>query len=81
MSDVLLLTTTHEHINVGRPTKTYIQQFSVDTGCSLEDLIGTDDERESSESVPSARFDDHHIVKFVKALDVYEIVLHKLKWL
>ena len=36
------------HANVGWPVKTYIYQFRVDTGCSLEDLprlIGTDGER------------------------------------
>ena len=29
---------TNRHANVGRPSRTYIQQRCTDTGCSLEDL-------------------------------------------
>ena len=37
-SNVIIWTTTHDHTNVGKPAKTYIHQFSADTGCHLEDL-------------------------------------------
>ena len=38
--DVLLWTPPHERANVGRPTRTYLQQLCADTGCSLEELPG-----------------------------------------
>ena len=36
----------HIHASVGHPSRTYLQQFCMDTGCSLEDLPGVMD-RES----------------------------------
>ena len=36
ISGVLLCTSSHRHASVGRPTRTYLQQLSMDTGCSLE---------------------------------------------
>ena len=36
ISNILLLTPS----KVGRPARTYIQQFCANTGCSLEDLLG-----------------------------------------
>ena len=41
-SDVLLWTATHGYSGVGRQTKTYIHQPSVDTGGSLGDLANRD---------------------------------------
>ena len=38
ISDVLLWTPTYGRAKAGRPARTYIQQLSEDTGCSLEDL-------------------------------------------
>ena len=38
ISDVLLWKPAHGHASVGRPTKTYIDQLCVDTGCCIEDL-------------------------------------------
>ena len=38
ISDVLLWTPSHGRAKAGRPTRTNIQQFCADTGCSLEEL-------------------------------------------
>ena len=38
ISDVLLWTPSHGRAKAWRPTRTYIQQLCVDTGCSPEDL-------------------------------------------
>ena len=38
VSDVLLWTPLHGCANVGQPTRTYLQQLCMDTGCSLKDL-------------------------------------------
>ena len=40
MRDVLLWMPSREQAWVGWPTKTYLQQLCMDTGCSLEDLSG-----------------------------------------
>ena len=32
--------------SVGRPARTYLQQLCTDTGCSLEDLLETMDDRD-----------------------------------
>ena len=54
---------THRHTSVGGPTKTYIHQFCVETGCCQKDLeqwlIVTNSERVSRESVLSIYFDDN----------------------
>ena len=44
ISDVLIWTLSHEH--VGRPTRTYLQHLCTDTGCILEDLKETKDDRD-----------------------------------
>ena len=36
----------HERVSVERPTRTYLQQLSLDTGCSLEDQPEVRDDRE-----------------------------------
>ena len=46
ISDVLLWTPSHGRAKAGRPARTYIQQLSVDTGCSPEDLLKAIDDRE-----------------------------------
>ena len=38
ISDVFLWTSSHGRTKAGQPAKTYIQQLSADTGCSLEYL-------------------------------------------
>ena len=40
ISNVLLWTPSHRRAKVGWPARTYIQQLSADTGCSLEDIPG-----------------------------------------
>ena len=45
ISDILLWTPSHGRTKVGRPARTYIQQLSADTGCSLKDLQGAMDVR------------------------------------
>ena len=55
-SDVFLWNPTHWYNSVGSPTKSYIHQFSADTGCRLENLqwvmsIETAHKRVSMESV------------------------------
>ena len=44
ISDILPWTPSHGRAKAGRPTRTYIQQFYADTGCSLEDLLGAMDD-------------------------------------
>ena len=44
--DILLWTLSLWRAKAGRPAKTYIQQFCVDTGCNLEDLPGAMDDRD-----------------------------------
>ena len=43
---VLLWTPTPGHTSIGRPAKTYIHQHCADTGCSLEDLPGSMDDKD-----------------------------------
>ena len=43
--DVLLWTTSHGRVKVGRLARTYLQQLCADTGCCLEDLPGVMDDR------------------------------------
>ena len=64
ISDVLLSTPIYGRGKTGRPPRTYIQQLSEDTGCSLEDLPELMNDREewwergSGISVLAARHDD-----------------------
>ena len=44
--DVLLWTPSHRHASVDQPIRTYLQQFCVNTGYSLEDLLGAMDDRD-----------------------------------
>ena len=44
--DVLLWTPSYGQAKAGRPARTYIQQLCEDTGCSLEDLPETMNDRE-----------------------------------
>ena len=46
ISDILLWTPSHGWAKAGWPARTYIQQLSADTECSLEDLPGTMDDRD-----------------------------------
>ena len=46
ISDILLWTLSHGREKAGRPSRTYIQQLCVDTGCSLEDVPEAMDDRE-----------------------------------
>ena len=46
MNSFLQLTSSHGCVSVGRLRRTYIQQFSMDTGCRLEDLPGVMDDRD-----------------------------------
>ena len=46
ISDILLWTPSHGQAKVGRPARTYIQQLCADIGCSLENLLGTMNDRD-----------------------------------
>ena len=46
ISDVLRWTPSHGRAKAGRPARTYIQQLCADTGCSLEDIPGTMDDKD-----------------------------------
>ena len=46
ISDILLWTPSHGRAKAGRPARTYIQQLYADTGYSLEDLLGTMNDRD-----------------------------------
>ena len=45
LSDVLLLTPTHERASVSQPTRTCLHQLYADTECNLEDLPREMDDR------------------------------------
>ena len=45
-SDLLQLTSSHGRARVGRPAKTYPQQFCIDTRCSTEDQTKVMDDRD-----------------------------------
>ena len=47
LSDVLVWTPSHGWAKVGQLARTYTQQLCADTGCSLEDLPGVMDDRDS----------------------------------
>ena len=47
ISDLLSWTPSHGRAMVGRPARTDIQLFCADTGCSLEDLLGAIDDRDT----------------------------------
>ena len=49
ISDILLWTLSHGRAKTGQPGRTYIQQFCVDTGCCLEDLLEAMDNRDGSQ--------------------------------
>ena len=60
-SYILQWTSSHGRAKVGRPARTYIEQFCADTGYSLEDLpraIDDKDEIGSGRSVLAACHDD-----------------------
>ena len=68
ISDIFLWTPSHGRPSVGWPTRTYLQQFCMDTGCSLENLQGRwmidewrerERERESGKFVQEERLDDN----------------------
>ena len=46
ISDIFLWTPSHGWTSVGWPVRTYLQQFCLGTGCSLEDLPEAVDERD-----------------------------------
>ena len=46
ISDVLLWTPSHGRAKAGQPAQTYIQQLCADTGCRLEDIPGTMDNKD-----------------------------------
>ena len=46
ISNVILCTPTHRCASVSQPVKTYICQLWVDTGCSFEDHLGVEDDRD-----------------------------------
>ena len=63
ISDILLWTPSHGGARVGQPAITYIQQLCTDTGCSMEELLRTMDNRDKwckrvRESVLAACHDD-----------------------
>ena len=45
-SDVLLWTLTHGCTSIGWPARIYLSQFYADIGCSLEDLLGSVNDRD-----------------------------------
>ena len=46
ISDVLMWTLSHGRVSVGWSVRTFLQQLVADTGCNLEDLLETMDERD-----------------------------------
>ena len=46
ISNVPLWTSSYRWARVGQPVRTYLQQLSTDTRCSVEDLLGVMDDRD-----------------------------------
>ena len=46
ISDILPWTSSHGQAKAGRPARAYIEQLCTDRGYSLEDLLGTMDDRD-----------------------------------
>ena len=46
ISDLILWTSKHGKVKVGRPSKTYIKQFTEDADCQLENLPRAMEDRE-----------------------------------
>ena len=46
INDILMRTPSHGREKVRQPARTYIHQFSGDTGCSLKDLSGAKNDRD-----------------------------------
>ena len=74
LSDLLLWTPNHGHINVGQQAKTSIYQLCVDTGCHLKELsskvvnrgVWGERERErQGDSLLSVRFDEWYIYIYI----------------
>ena len=94
VSDVLLWTPSHERAKAGRPARSYIQQLSVDTGCSPEDLPKAIDDREVwRERVRNIRADsvtvwfqvflsnpNYHMVSRYYFYSIIIICLHIVIW-
>ena len=77
INDILQWTLTYGHTNIGQPAKTYIHQLCGNTGCCLEYLlIGTNDERESRESVVLVCYDD----EWLSGLFQLSLVIPHLIW-
>ena len=55
ISNVLLWTSTHGHISVGRPANIHIRRLCADTGCSLENPRKMMDDRNGWREKESAR--------------------------
>ena len=51
ISDILLWIPLYGRAKTGRPARTYIQQFCADTGFSLEDLLGTMNDRDGWQEI------------------------------
>ena len=66
ISDVLLWTPSHGQAKARQPAITYIQQLCANTGCSLEDLLKTMNDRERWReriSMLMVRHDDDIVIK------------------
>ena len=55
MSDGLLWILSHRYANVGRPSRTYLQQLRTDTECTQEDLPEKMDDRDECTERERAR--------------------------
>ena len=68
VGDVLLWTPSHGWANFGQPARIYLQHFCANTGCKLEDLPGTMDDRDKwqdgvRKSVLAVWHDDDQLLK------------------
>ena len=62
ISDVLVLTLSHELARDGWLTRTYLQELSMDTRCCLEDLLEAMDDRQMAREVQGNPCQQHDTI-------------------
>ena len=67
--DELQWTPSHGRASVGQPTRTYLQQLCMDTGCSLEDLLEVmDDKRQMARENQENQYLPHDMMMMMMIL-------------
>ena len=78
ISDVLPRAPSHGHTSICWPTRTYLQQFCTDTGCCLEDLPETMNDRD--ERLAARHHDDKNAKRKTVVLKTLTTNYFSLSW-